>query len=240
MLGTGSSDVLTIAGTNVGIGTSTPGVALDVTGNINAQALAVSGGVAIGGAVAVAAPLTASAITAVGAMTVGTNLWVSGSIGAGGSKSGYVVDRFLSRAKKPLARGDVVVLHTHPSTIFYGLDDRIPLIEVTLATKASDTRVCGIVDEPSLPEGQTPGLNRKSIGTAHVGHMVTLGAYAYCKVNADIAPIVAGDLLTTSSTPGHAQKIDTETGAVAGSVIGKALASLKEGKGTIPVLISHQ
>jgi hypothetical protein len=70
--------------------------------------------------------------------------------------------------------------------------------------------------------------------------MVTLGAYAYCKVNADSAPIESGDLLTTSDTPGHAQKADPANGVVAGSVIGKALGSLKKGKGRIPILISHQ
>jgi hypothetical protein len=113
-------------------------------------------------------------------------------------------------------------------------------VEVTLATKAADTRVCGIVDEPILTADKTPDLDQKSLGKGNVGLMVTLGAYAYCKVDADIAPIAAGDLLTTSSTPGHAQRFDPEMGAATGCIIGKALASLETGKGKIPILISHQ
>jgi hypothetical protein len=66
--------------------------------------------------------------------------------------------------------------------------------------------------------------------------MVTLGAYAYCKVDADIAPIRVGDLLTTSPTRGHAQKA-TEPEKAVGAIIGKALGSLKSGKGKIPVLV---
>jgi hypothetical protein len=47
-------------------------------------------------------------------------------------------------------------------------------------------------------------------------------------------------LLTTSATEGHAQKLDLGAGTQPGIVIGKALGSLKKGKGLIPVLISHQ
>ena len=50
-------------------------------------------------------------------------------------------------------------------------------------------------------------LNRTQVQPGQIGGMVTLGAYAYCKVDADIAPIEVGDLLTTSPTKGHAQKV---------------------------------
>ncbi len=66
--------------------------------------------------------------------------------------------------------------------------------------------------------------------------MVTLGAYAYCKVDADIAAIRVGDLLTTSPTKGHAQKV-LEPDKAVGALIGKALGSLKKGKGKIPILV---
>ena len=69
--------------------------------------------------------------------------------------------------------------------------------------------------------------------------MATLGTYAWCKVDADIAPIKIGDLLTTSSTKGHAQRI-SDSGKAQGAVIGKALGSLKKGKGKIPVLVTLQ
>ena len=66
-----------------------------------------------------------------------------------------------------------------------------------------------------------------------------MGAYAHCKVDADIAPIQVGDLLTTSPTRGHAQKVLDPTKAV-GAILGKALGSLDKGKGKIPVLVLLQ
>jgi len=69
--------------------------------------------------------------------------------------------------------------------------------------------------------------------------MVTLGAFAHCKVDADIAPIKVGDLLTTSPTRGHAQKVLDPSQAF-GAIVGKALGSLEKGKGKIPVLVMLQ
>jgi len=73
----------------------------------------------------------------------------------------------------------------------------------------------------------------------HIGIMVTLGAFAHCKADADIAPIMVGDLLTTSPTRGHAQKVLAPANAI-GAIIGKALGRLDHGKGQIPVLVLLQ
>ena len=79
-------------------------------------------------------------------------------------------------------------------------------------------------------------LDRKKVGWGQFGNMVTLGCFAHCKVDADVAPIAVGDLLTTSPTKGHAQKVlDLEKAT--GAIIGKALKSLEKGKGKIPVLV---
>jgi hypothetical protein len=82
-------------------------------------------------------------------------------------------------------------------------------------------------------------LDRTKIAPDQIGHLVAGGLCVVCKVDADIAPIKTGDLLTTSATKGHAQKVVDSTGAV-GAVLGKALGSLKKGQGTIPVLITLQ
>ncbi len=68
---------------------------------------------------------------------------------------------------------------------------------------------------------------------------IALVGKVYCKVDADIAPIRIGDLLTTSSTPGHAMRAEDLLKAF-GSVIGKALRSLESGQGLVPVLIALQ
>lgn len=155
-------------------------------------------------------------------------------------KSGCVQDRFINRDGLNLQRGDVVVLHSTPAAHYFGPDSRIPLIEVQLTDSAMDTRVCGIVDEPSLPDKELGDLDRTKLGNAKVGRMVTLGAYAFCKVDANISPISPGDLLTTSPTPGYAQKLEADLDILPGGIIGKALGSMRSGKGMIPVLVSHQ
>jgi hypothetical protein len=60
-----------------------------------------------------------------------------------------------------------------------------------------------------------------------------------CKVSAENGPIQPGDLLVTSSTPGHAMK-GTDRARMLGAVVGKALEPLNEGKGVIQVLVTLQ
>jgi len=168
------------------------------------------------------------------------NLYVAGNLGVGGSKSGYVVDRFISHNGEKFEQGDVVVLREHANLHFYGSENKIPLVTVELTHKPHDTRVCGVVDEPVASAGSLRDLDRSNFGAESVGLMVTLGAYAHCKVDADIAPIAVGDLLTTSPSRGYAQKLDAKGSTRPGAIIGKALSALKKGKGKISVLVSHQ
>lgn len=173
--------------------------------------------------------------TSLGQVSLGSNWNLSAA-----SKAGFVVDRFVNLSGGRLERGDVVVIHPSATGPLYGGSNRIPLIEVARSTAAQDSRVCGVVDEPVARPAALRDLDRSQIAKLSIGLMVTLGAYTHCKVDADIAPIVAGDLLTTSPTAGHAQKLDPQADAKPGVVIGKALGSLAKGKGLIPVLISHQ
>ena len=58
-----------------------------------------------------------------------------------------------------------------------------------------------------------------------------------CKVSAENGPIHRGDLLVTSSTPGHAMRADNPS---PGTILGKALSPLDAGTGTILVLATPQ
>jgi hypothetical protein len=58
-----------------------------------------------------------------------------------------------------------------------------------------------------------------------------------CRVSAENGPIRRGDLLVTSSVPGHAMKDDDPA---VGTVLGKALGGLESGTGLIDVLITLQ
>lgn len=102
--------------------------------------------------------------------------------------------------------------------------------------KAYDKKVVGIV---SGGGEYKPGVVLDKRKTDGLRVTVALLGKVYCKVDAQNSPIEVGDLLTTSSTPGHAMKADQPLLAF-GAVIGKALAALKEGKGMIPVLVALQ
>jgi len=60
-----------------------------------------------------------------------------------------------------------------------------------------------------------------------------------CKVTEENAPIKVGDLLVTSSHPGHAMK-GTDRSRMLGAVVGKALEPLPNSEGTIEVLVTLQ
>lgn len=99
-----------------------------------------------------------------------------------------------------------------------------------------DKRVAGVVSgagnfRPAIVLGKQPS-KENTLPIALVGKV-------YCKVDADHAPIQVGDLLTTSDIQGHAMKAEDPREAF-GAVIGKALGSLKTGRGLIPILIALQ
>jgi hypothetical protein len=62
---------------------------------------------------------------------------------------------------------------------------------------------------------------------------------ACCLVDATAAPVATGDLLTTSSVPGHAMKA-LDPARAFGAVIGKALEPLAGGRGLVSVLVRLQ
>jgi hypothetical protein len=191
----------------------------------------------------------------------------NGDLFCAGSKTGYVVDYFINAVGDTVEQGDVVVIAETAEMRYYGSNRDIPIPEVDLTDRAYDQRVCGIVaqfvspselppvDFDPVPEGQKPDFtfhplealaadmdkqsDHRKVGDQQLGRMATLGAFAHCKVDADLAPIQAGDLLTTSPTRGHAQKVLDPAKAL-GAIVGKALASLPRGRGKIPVLVMLQ
>ena len=68
---------------------------------------------------------------------------------------------------------------------------------------------------------------------------VALVGKVFCKVDASLAAIEVGDLLTTSSTSGCAMKA-TDPALAFGSIIGKALRAHAGGVGLIPILVALQ
>jgi hypothetical protein len=102
---------------------------------------------------------------------------------------------------------------------------------------AYDKRVAGVISGAGKYK---PGIVLDKQESSSNNRMpIALMGKVYCKVDAQYGAIEMGDLLTTSPTPGHAMKTDNPFKAF-GSVIGKALQSLEEGQGLIPILIALQ
>jgi len=97
-----------------------------------------------------------------------------------------------------------------------------------------DTRVAGVV---SGAGGLTPAVVLQRLESRRPRSPIALVGKAFCKVDASFGCITAGDLLTTSSTPGHAMKVLDHTRAF-GAIIGKALSGLEDGQGLIPILVT--
>ena len=109
--------------------------------------------------------------------------------------------------------------------------------KLTVSTEARDSRVAGIV---SGAGDVLPGMIMSHAGTQADGaHSVALAGRVYCLVDASFGAIEPGDLLTTSSTAGHAAKV-VNINAARGAIIGKAMTGLQEGRGLVLVLVSLQ
>ncbi|MDR0398862.1 MAG: hypothetical protein LBH33_03580 [Endomicrobium sp.] len=118
-------------------------------------------------------------------------------------------------SKENLEPGDVVV-------ISQDIDNNIE------KSKSPDSiRVAGVISTE-------PGLLMSS---KEQGYQLALVGKVPVKVTNEGGSIIRGDLLTTSSIPGHAKKASNPK---TGSVIGKALENFSGTKGTILVLVNLQ
>jgi hypothetical protein len=95
------------------------------------------------------------------------------------------------------------------------------------AEQMADAAVIGVAMAfKGAPEGDEGATTSQAL--------VALTGLVVCKVDAGYGAIRAGDLLTTSPTPGHAMRaLDT----FPGTVLGRALESLDAGTGSIQVLL---
>jgi hypothetical protein len=107
---------------------------------------------------------------------------------------------------------------------------------VNRSTQAYDKRVAGVI---SGAGDYKSGIILDNQAARKDRIPVALMGKVYCKVDARPSPIGVGDLLTTSSTPGYAMKVDDPIRA-SGATIGKALQALAGGQDLLPILVSLQ
>ena len=105
---------------------------------------------------------------------------------------------------------------------------------LAISAEAYDSRVAGVI---SGAGGYRPAIVLQRIDFGGPRATIALGGKVFCKVDATLGPILAGDLLTTSPTPGHAMKVLDRSRAL-GAIVGKALASIDVGRAIIPIMVS--
>ena len=101
---------------------------------------------------------------------------------------------------------------------------------------AYNRRVAGVV---SGANNLSAGLLLPNLTDAKDTQPIALSGRVWVYADATRNPIVPGDLLTTSATPGHAMKV-TNYAKAQGAIIGKAMSGLKSGRGLVLVLVTLQ
>jgi hypothetical protein len=219
----------------VGINTTTPTQRLEVNGNYvqidganaddgNGQIDAYIGGNGSGSDVQIGS--MNSLITAVGFWNQASSSWMHiacSSITINGGAD--LAEPFpITAAPEEMPPGAVVVIDAdHPGGL-------------KLSRQPYDTCVAGVL---SGANGINPGIQMQQQSLQQGGKNVALTGRVYVQADAANGAIRPGDLLTTSSTPGHAMKV-TDHARAQGAILGKAMTSLAEGKGMVLVLVTLQ
>jgi len=151
--------------------------------------------------------VTTDKTTASSEIPTGYSMYVQDDIKVGGNILGYngdVAENVFFKDNKP-EPGDVVILSSN--------------MTVTKSCKPYDTKVAGVV---STDPAYIMAIQRDGIPLALAGIVPV-------KVTNENGIIKVGDLLTTSSTPGHAMKCNDLEKCI-GAVIGKAMEDMDPNK----------
>jgi hypothetical protein len=233
---TASSDRMSIdVNGKVGINTNSPSERLEVNGNY----VLIDGAGAGDGAGPIDAYIGGdgsgsdvqigsmnSGITAVGFWNHASGTWMHISCSSITIHGGADLAEPFQMADdgKEIPQGAVVVI-----------DEKKPG-QLRMSDQSYDSRVAGVV---SGANGINPGIQLQQQGALEGGKNVALTGRVYVQADASNGSIKPGDLLTTSSVPGHAMKV-TDHAKAQGAILGKAMTGLSDGKGMVLVLVTLQ
>ena len=212
---------------NVGVGTTSPAQKLDVAGNIKATVMILRADPV--------APTNAAVICEDAGVTqfvpynTATNkplniVVTDASVRALTIRGGADLAEPFAMSHQGVEPGTVVVI------------DAANPGKLKASTRAYDKKVAGIV---SGANGIRPGISMIQEDKLEAGENVALSGRVYVKADTSAGSIEPGDLLTSSSTAGHAMKAADHDQAQ-GAIIGKAMTPLADGDGMVLVLVSLQ
>jgi len=219
--------LMVITGTgNVGIGTQAPGTTLDVNGTARASGSIAGGETSTGWVLGKGAwgPDNWLRLTTTEGGGVYHDFAVN-SFWAAGTQRFDLAEVTPARPADALEQGDVVVI------------DRECGMQVTRSSKAFDTSVYGIVSSYEQASMVIGGFGGPETVKGDAGKLpIALVGRAKAKATAENGPIQVGDLLTTSSTPGHVMRCGSSR--CLGSIVGKALEALDDAVGIITIRVA--
>ena len=151
--------------------------------------------------------------------TTGT-VYALGSFSPGGAD--YAESVSVRGKRDEYQPGDVLVIDPDSDRRF------------AVSTEPYSPRVAGVFStRPGIVGSQHPLENNpEEVPLAMVGIVP-------CRVSAENGPIRRGDLLVTSSIPGHVMR-GTDRARMTGAIVGKALQNFDSGTGVIEILVSLQ
>jgi hypothetical protein len=147
------------------------------------------------------------------------NIYMNGTVHTTGADFAEEIDAASGQDSTP---GDVLVIDSEQNRA------------VRLSSEPYATNVIGV-------HATKPGVLAAPRGgdDVHNAPPVAMVGIVPCKASAENGPIGRGDLLVTSSTPGHVMRA-TDRSRLAGAIVGKALEPLESGTGLIEVAVTLQ
>jgi hypothetical protein len=177
-------------------------------------------------------------------------VWADGDVSADGvftpGGADYAESVYVSEGADSVQPGDVMVIDpANPRAFVKSASARSTLVAGIYSAKPGvlgsehdwDELEKTMPGAKSTGNGESPAIRPQDLGRMMDEVPMAIVGIVPCKVSAENGRIEAGDLLVTSSTPGHAMRDDDPA---VGTVMGKALGSLSKSRGVINVLVTLQ
>ena len=165
------------------------------------------------------------------------NAFADGSFTGGGADFAEMIE--VSTGAHSVEAGDLLVIDpTRPRSVLRSATARSTLVFGVYSTEPGFVGSEREFDEPDpFCSGSALALTHQDMADRFDEVPVAVLGIVPVKASAENGPIHPGDLLVSASTPGHVMRDERPR---AGSIVGKAMGSLAEGRGILTILVTLQ